>query len=195
MAENTQAQEREIKKTMEKALAFVTEFGRMSAENLEKFTADFCIKASGSGESKPREITKLFDAEGVLLGGRCSATLLWFPLATFNHHHGLSKQAQNVKSRRGTEAKVVEAEAAKLLDSARELTEPAEKLEAFEAYDVEMGKAKAIREQAVTVADFSEEVESFESVDALAGSLGVEVITSKPKAEKEETSEETPPAE
>jgi len=33
----------EIKKTMKEALAFVTDNGNMSAENLELFTANYCI--------------------------------------------------------------------------------------------------------------------------------------------------------
>ena len=184
-----------FKKTMQAPLEFLNSIvGKpFTADMLKKFAADFAVKSAGTtGESKPREITKLFNKAGDLLGGRCSATLLWFALPDFNHHHGLSKQAQNAKSRLNTKAKEVEVEAGKLLESARELTNPTEKLKAFEAYDVEMGKAQAIRNTKITPKDFSEEVTSYESIEDLAKALKVEVITSKPKAEKAETTDDAP---
>jgi len=174
-----------IKKTMVAALAFVTENGNMSAENLAKFTADYCAAKSGSGESKPREIVRLYDADGEILGGRCSSTLLWFAIDNFNKHHGIAKQTQNAKSRLATEAKLVETEAKVLLDEAREVTDAAEKLELFEQYDVKMLEAKEIRSTPVTTEMFTEEVPYFETIEELADDLGVEVITTKPKTEAE----------
>lgn len=176
----------EIKKTMVDALAFVTEHGNMSKENLDLFTSKFCVKASGgNGTSKPRIATKLFSADGQLLGGRCSATGLWFKLEDFNPHHGLSKQAQNVKARNNTAAKEVETNANSILSEARELVNPEDKLEAFERYDDEISKAKSIRETVITPEDFTVEVETFATVEDLAAELGVEVITTKPKVEEE----------
>lgn len=184
---------REIKKTMVQALAAITALKGKPVTDafIETFTNDFCIKAAGSnGESKPREITKLFDKAGELLGGRCSATMLWFALTDFNHHHGLSKQAQNAKSRLNTKAKEIESTATKLLTDARELTNPSEKLAAFEAYDDEMGKAKALRDTKITTKDFTEEVTNYANIEDLAKALKVEVITAKPTKVKEETKED-----
>jgi hypothetical protein len=171
----------EIKKTMLGALAFVTENGNMSEDNLEQFTIDFCVK-SAKGESKPRIATKLFDSEGVLLGGRCSATEKWFPLSDFNHHHGLAKEAQNIKSRFNTEAKTLEGKANGLLDAARDLTDMTEKLAKFEEYDDALAEATEVRNQPVEVENFGEDKHiGCETIDELAIELGVDVITTKPK--------------
>lgn len=173
-----------VKKTMVAALAFVTENGNMSADNLQAFTEQFCYKADDA-VSKPREIVKLFDNTGEVLGRRCSITLKWLDIKEFFKDGSMSKAADKVKAKLYTESKVMEKKAQELLDSARELTDPTEKLAAFEGYDVAMVEAKTHRLQDISGdVEFEDGVETFESIQELAEALGVEVITAKPAVEK-----------
>lgn len=180
----------EIKKTMVEALAFVTEHGNMSAGNLEIFTNEFCVKKDGNGPSKPREFVKLFDAEGEMLGRKCSVTGLWMKADNFFKDGSMCKQADKVKAKLYTESKAMERGAGEKLEAARELTDPTEKLAAYEAYDSEMVSAKEHRLQDISGEVDLTEVTTYETIDDLASALGVEVITSKPKVETEGDEEE-----
>ncbi len=173
---------RTVKKTMVAALAFVTDNGNMSTDNLTAFTEQFCYKAE-EGTSKPREIVKLFDSEGTVLGRRCSVTLLWLPISEFFKDGSMSKAADKVKAKLYGESKAMEKEAQSIRLDAKDLTDPTEKLAAYEAYDDALEAAKAHRLQDITEdVVFPEDTETFESIDELAEALGVEVITEKPKA-------------
>ena len=171
----------EIKKTMVNALAFVTENGNMSADNLEAFTNQFCIKKDGT-VSKPREFVKLFDEVGEVLGRRCSVTKLWFTIDNFFKDGSMCKTADKAKAKLYGESKVMEKEAEALLKEARELEDPMEKLAGFETYDLALVKAREHRLQEVTV----ETEGGVETIEALAEELNVAVITSAPKVEETE---------
>jgi len=181
--------EDKVKKTMVEPTEFLVGLkGKVLTEAvLKEFAEKFGVKASNStGTGKPREATKLFDKDGNLLGGKCRATGLWFKIDDYNHHHGMAKEADNAKNRLNTEAKKIEKEAEKILAETREATDAKEKLALFEKYDAELAKAKAIRDTAVTLKDFTKKVENFETVEDLAKALNVEVITSAPKEETKE---------
>ena len=181
--------EDKAKKTVIPMMEYLAD--KLSDEQLKEFAQKFAIKSSGNtGTGKPREATKLYDKDGNLLGGKCSATGKWFSIENYNHHHGLAKEAQNVKSRLNTEAKKIEAEAEEIRLKAKEADKPADKLALFEKYDAELEKASKIRNKAITVADFAKQVPNFNTVEDLARSLQVEVITTKPKVETSEESEE-----
>jgi hypothetical protein len=180
-----------LKKTMEEPVSFLEGIvGKtLTKELFEKFVNDYAIKTSGNSTGKPREATKLYDKDGNILGGKCRATNLWFAAENFNHHHGLSKEADNVKNRLNTEAKKIEKEAEAILEEARKAENAQDKLKLFEKYDAELAKAKKVRDREITLKDFSKEVPHFATVEDLAKALKVEVITSKPKAEKAEKEE------
>ncbi len=176
---------RTVKKTMEKALEFVTQNGNMSADNLTLFTEQFCYKAE-EGTSKPREIVKLFNEAGAVLGRRCSITLKWLDISEFFKDGSMSKAADKVKAKLYTESKAMEKKAQELRTEAKDLTDPTEKLAAYEAYDDALEDAKAHRLQDISGdVEFDEETEVFDSIDELAEAMGVDVITAKPAVEKE----------
>ncbi len=177
--------ERTVKKTMAKALEFVTANGNMSADNLQAFTEQFCYKAE-EGASKPREIVKLFNETGDVLGRRCSITMKWLDISEFFKDGSMSKAADKIKAKLYTESKAMEKEAQKLRTEAKDLTDPTEKLAAYEAYDDALEEAKAHRLQDISGAVvFDEDTEVFDSIEELADSMGVDVITAKPAVEKE----------
>ena len=181
---------RTVKKTMEKALDFVTQNGNMSADNLQAFTEQFCYKAE-EGVSKPREIVKLFDVDGNVLGRRCSITHKWLEIGEFFKDGSMSKAADKVKAKLYTESKAMEKKAQELRIEAKDLTDPTEKLAAYEAYDEALEDAKTHRLQDISEdVVFDEDTNTFDSIEELAEDLGVDVITEKPKAEKEESESE-----
>jgi len=172
----------EIKKTMVDALAFVTEHGNMSAENLETFTKEFCVaKSRTSGESKPREAVKLYDAEGNVIGRKCSVLHTWLKPEDFNgdiEKMSISREANKVKTtnQRAADAIVREAEAVRL--EANELEDPMEKLAKYEEYDAKIEEARAKKAEPIVIEGLG-----FDTVEELAEDLGVEVITTKASAD------------
>ncbi len=175
-----------IKKTMVAPLEFVKEHGRMSAENLEKFINEFCVPKTDSGSGKPREVVKLFDAEGNVIGRRCSVTHKWLPISEFFKDASFSKAADKVKAKLYAESKKMEKDAQKLLDQARDEADPMKKLELFEEYDDAMVKAREYRNQDVSdQVDFGDTT-TYDTIEELANALNVPVITTKPKEEEGE---------
>jgi len=176
---------RTIKKTMVDALAFVTTNGNMSADNLTQFTKQFCYKADETA-SKPREIVKLFNETGDVIGRRCSITLKWLDISEFFKDGSMSKAADKIKAKLYTESKAMEKKAQELRVEAKDLTDPTEKLAAYEAYDDALEEAKAYRLQDISGdVVFDEDTEVFDSIEELAEAMGVDVITAKPAVEKE----------
>ena len=173
-----------IKKTMVEALAFVTEHGNMSESNLALLTTQFCEPKS-TGTGKPRELVKLFSEAGEMIGRRCSVSKRWLSIDNFFKDVAMCKIVDKMKAKLYTESKAMEKAANEILATARDLTDPAEKLAAFENYDDEMVKAREHRLQTLEL-DL-DEIGGFDTVEELAESMGVEVITSvaKPEAEAE----------
>lgn len=180
----------EIKKTMVDALAFVEKYGNMSKENLETFTNTFCVKSSRSnGESKPREIVRLFDENGNTIARRCSALHVWLPASEFNgdiEKMSISREANKLKTAnlRAAEKLIREGDAIRV--EAKELTDPAEKLEKFEEYDALLEQAKTIKTAPISVEQCPEGFEYYNTVEEVAEALNVPVITEKPAEEVEE---------
>ena len=165
----------EIKKTMVDALAFVTENGRMSKENLALFTEQFCIAKSGATTSTgPREVTILKDANGEQLGRKCTVTGLWFDNSYFSKGTTCVKDADAAKGKLYNESKKMEKDAQSLLDEAKDITDVMEKVAKYEEFDAKLAEAKAYRLTPVTVTD---EMKSggVATIEELAESMGVEV--------------------
>ena len=157
-----------------------------TAEALKTFAHQFAVKsARSSGDGKPREATKLFDADGNMIGARCSATLVWMIGSEFTNMQSISKQGHSLKGALNTKARGIESEANALLVEARDAKTPAEKLAIFEQYDKEMLKAKEVRATGIDAKEFIAGTLTFKTVEELAKHLKVEVITVK--AEDEET--------
>ena len=165
---------KEIKKTMVDALAFITEHGNMSKENLELFTTNYCIAKSG-GSKGPRELTILragSSVEDEILGRKCTITHKFFTIDRFSKNTSCIKEADAVKLKRYNESKKMEKAAQSLLAEARDITDVAEKVAKFEEYDAALAEATEYRK-----ADFDVEFEGgFDTIEDLAASLGVEVI-------------------
>ncbi len=181
-----------IKKTMVDALAFVTEHGNMSAENLELFTNDYCIakgRATASGE--PREIVRLFDEEGNTIGRRCSVFKLWLAPAGFNgdiEKMSISREANKLKTANLRKAEGIVRDAEVIRDEANDLEDPMEKLAKYEEFDAKLEEAKSVKTATISPDDVADGTEDmFETIEELADALGVDVITEKPA---EETTEE-----
>jgi hypothetical protein len=179
-----------IKKTMVDALAFVTENGNMSAENLENFTAQFCVAKSGtSGASTPREATILRDIDGNQLGRKCTVTGLWFDNSYFSKNTSCVKAADAAKGKLYGESKTMEKEAQAILAEAKDIEDMMEKVAKYESYDAKLSEAKEHRLQTVEVTE-EMTANGVETVELLAESMGVEVITTLPaKPAVEETEE------
>jgi len=182
-----------IKKTMAGALAFVTEYGNMSIEDLATFTAEFC-EAKGRSETsgEPREIVRLYDKFGITIARRCSIFKVWLTPDMFNgniENMSVCREANKLKTAnlRKSEAMVRGGEAIRL--EAKELTDIEDKLAKFEEYDAILEDAKTIKSAAIEIDDVPESADElftyFETIEEIAESLGVEVITEKPKAETE----------
>jgi hypothetical protein len=169
----------EIKKTMVEALAFVTENGNMSKDNLELFTSRFCVKASGSTSTGPREITILKDIEGEQLGRKCSVTGLWFSNDSFSKNTTCVKLADAARGKNYTEARAMETDAKSILAEAKELTDIEAKVAKYEEYDAKLAEAQAHRGSEVIVTDEMKEG-GVETIEELAKALGVEVNPVKP---------------
>jgi len=163
-----------IKKTMVDALAFVTEHGNMSADNLELFTNKFCVAKGTTSSTGPREVTILKDIEGVQLGRKCTVTGLWFDNSHFAKGTTCVKKADAAKGKLYAHSKKMEQEAQSLLAEAKDLTDIEEKVAKYEEFDAKLAEAKAYRLQPVEVT--SEMTEGgVESIEELATALGVEV--------------------
>ena len=163
-----------IKKTMVEVLAFVTENGRMSKENLQLFTENFCIAKSGSVSTGPREITILKNIDGEQLGRKCTVTGLWFDNSYFSKGTTCVKDADAAKGKLYNESKKMEKDAQSLLDEAKDITDVMEKVAKYEEYDAKLAEAKVFRLQPVEV---TAEMTSggVETIEELAESMGVEV--------------------
>ena len=177
-----------IKKTMVSALAFVTEHGRMSADNLAKFTADYCI-AKGRGESNgPREVTILKTIEGIQLGRKCTATGLWFDNSHFSKNTTINKPAEKVKVALYHEGKKLEKDAQSILLEAKDIVDVNEKVAKYEEYDAALASAKDIKATFVVTDEMNEG--GVATIEELAQALGVEVNPVKPTEPDAETTEE-----
>ena len=164
-----------IKKTMVEALAFVTEHGNMSKENLALFTNEYCVAKSGTtGSNGPREVTILKDIDGEQIGRKCTVTNLWFDNSYFSKGTTCVKSADTAKGRLYNESKKMEKDAQVLLDEAKDLTDIEDKVAKYEEYDAKLSEAKAHRLQPI---DVTEEMTSggFETIEDLASDMGVEV--------------------
>jgi hypothetical protein len=175
----------EIKKTMVAVLAFVTENGNMSKDNLELFTSKFCVKASGSTGS--REVTILKDIEGEQIGRKCSLTGLWFSNDSFSKNTTCVKLADAARGKRHGDARAMEAAAKSILAEAKELTDIADKVAKYEEYDAKLAEAQAHRGSEVIITDEMKEG-GVETIEELAKALGVEVNPVKPVEPTEEAS-------
>lgn len=163
---------KEIKKTMEAPLAWLE--GKLDAEQLVEFTELFGYKADGSTSTGPREITILKDSEGEMLGRKCTVCGVFFPADRFAKNTTCIKEADGAKGKLYNESKKMEKEAMVILEEAREITDVAEKVAKFEEYDQKLLEAKEYRLQPIEVNP--EWLEgSFETIEELASSLGVEV--------------------
>ena len=168
-----------VKKTMIAALAFVTEHGRMSADNLALFTANYCV-AKGRGESNgPREITILKDIEGVQLGRKCTATNLWFDNTHFSKNTTINKPAEKVKVALYHEGKKLEKDAQSILVEAKDIVDVNEKVAKYEEYDAALASAKDIKATFVVTDEMN--ADGVATIEELAQALGVEVNPVKPE--------------
>jgi len=173
-----------IKKTMVDALAFVTENGNMSQENLDLFTNNFCIAKTGT-VGAPREITILKNVEGEQLGRQCSVTKLWFDNGAFSKNTTCVKAADAAKGKLYSQSKVMERDAQQLLADAKGITDIEEKVAKYEEFDAKLAEAKQHRLQTI---ELTKEMTKggVETIKDLADALGVEV---NPVAETEEDAE------
>jgi len=186
MAQTTQ---KNIKKTMVDVLAFVEKHGKMTPENLELFTNEFCIAKSGSNGSKgPREVTILKDIEGNQLGRKCTATGLWFDNSHFSKNTTINKKAEKLKLSLYHASKKAEKDAQVMLDEAKDITDITEKVAKYEAYDAALVAAKAIRETFAVTDEMKEG--GRETIEALAKALNVEVNPVKDEPADTETTKE-----
>ena len=171
--------EDKVKKTVVPMIDYLA--SKVDTATLKEFVEKFGLKSTTSGQ--PREAVKLFDANGNVLGRRCTVTGKWFPIDRFYKSTTFIKEADKLKQKYYAEGQKIKKEAEKLLKKAREEEDPAKKLELFEQYDAQIEKAKEIANK-----DVSGEVEfegGFDTIEDLAKSLGVEVITSAPKESSE----------
>jgi hypothetical protein len=167
----------EIKKTMEKPLAFLVglEGKKVTAEMIEQFTTQFCYKADGTSNG-PREVTILRvdmnDANSEVLGRKCTVVGRFFPINRFAKNTSCIKEADGAKGKLYNESKAMEKDAQVLLDEARECVEAVDKIAKFEAYDAQLQLAADHRKQPIEVQP--EWLEgSFETIEELAASLGL----------------------
>ena len=176
-------EDNKAKTSMASALEFLNSLKGKQINNdlLTQFATKFATKTTrtSSGEGKPREATKLYDKAGNLIGGKCRATGQWFKAEVYNFHHGLSKEADKLNNRLNAEARKIEEEAKKLLDSARDEENAQEKLKLFEKYDNELNRAKQVKQREIKIEHFESKIENFDTVEKLAKNLQVEVITTK----------------
>lgn len=186
---------REIKKTMVLALAAITalEGKEVTAAFINSFTEDFCVKSSRTGASEPRESVKLFDNEGGVIGRRCSVLKVWLAPNQFNGdvaRMSISREANKVKTANLREAEKLIKTGDVIRLEAKELTDPSEKLAKFEEYDIILEQAQAIKSKEITIDDVNpaDDIDFiyFDTPDALAEDLGVDVILEAPKKEAEQ---------
>jgi hypothetical protein len=165
-----------IKKTMVAVLAFVTENGNMSKDNLAKFTNEFCVSKSSNESTGPREITILKDNAGNMLGRKCTITGLWFEAERFSKGTTCVKEADAARVKQYNESKKMEKEALSILDEAKEITDVMEKVAKYEEYDTKLAEAKVFRTQPIAVTDVMTEG-GFATIEELATAMGVELPT------------------
>jgi len=168
-----------IKKTMQEPLAFIKEHGNLSKENLEKFITRYCIPKTGSTSSSPREATILRDNEGNILGRKCTVTNLWFAADKFSKGTTSNKLADAAKGKLYNESKKIEKNAQSLLNEAKDIADIQEKVAKYEEYDAKLAEAKALRLQKPEITPEMTEG-GFETIEQLAESLNVPVITTLP---------------
>ena len=178
----------EIKKTMVEALAFVTDHGNMSKENLDLFTNKFCVKASRStGTGAPRESVKLFDVDGNVIARRCSVSHKWLLPESFNgdiSKMSISREANKIKVANIRKGEATEKLSREVMLEARGLTDVEEKLAKFEEADALIEQARNEKTAPIEVV-YADDVTVCDTIEEIAEVLGVEVITSAPKAETE----------
>lgn len=169
------SQNKEIKKTMEAPIAALTLLvgSKFTEEKLQDFINQFGYKSEGTtGSTSPREITILKDAEGNVLGRKCTVLGSFFKVDRFSKGATMVKEVEAVKAKLYTESKKMEKDAGSLLDEARTLTDAGEKVAKYEEYDQKLVEAKNHRNQTITI----ESIEGgFATIEDLAKNLGVEV--------------------
>ena len=175
--------QKEIKKTMEAPIAALTLLvgSKFTEEKLQDFINQFGYKSEGTTTSGPREITILKDAEGNVLGRKCTVLGSFFKVDRFSKGATMVKEVEAVKAKLYTESKKMEKDAGALLDEARTLTDAGEKVAKYEEYDQKLVEAKNHRNQPVTIENIDG---GFATIEELAKDLGVEVNPS-PVAETE----------
>ena len=174
--------QKEIKKTMEAPIAALKLLvgSKFTEEKLQDFINQFGYKSEGTTTSGPREITILKDAEGNVLGRKCTVLGSFFKVDRFSKGATMVKEVEAVKAKLYTESKKMEKDAGALLDEARTLTDAGEKVAKYEEYDQKLVEAKNHRNQTVTI----ENIEGgFATIEDLAKDLGVEVNPTQTEAE------------
>ncbi len=167
---------KEIKKTMVAPLAWLA--GVLTAEQLEDFTNQFGYTSTGTTVATgPKEVTILRVGDDVL-GRKCTVTGLFFEIARFSKNTTCIKEADAAKGKLYNESKKMEEAAKAILEEARTIEDVEEKVAKFEEYDVALQNAKAHRLQPVVV-DPEWLVEGFETIEALAEHLGVELTAAE----------------
>lgn len=163
---------REIKKTMVAPLAFLA--GVLTSEQLEEFTNKFGYASTGTTASTgPREVTILRLGDDVL-GRKCTVTGLFYDIERFSKNTTCIKEADAAKGKLYNESKKMEEAAKSILEEARTLEDIEEKVAKFEEYDSALQEAKNFRAQPVEIVE-DWLVDGFETIEALAEHLGVEM--------------------
>lgn len=168
------SQNKEIKKTMEAPIAALALLvgSKFTQEKLDDFINQFGYKAEGTVATGPRESTVLKDAEGNVLGRKCTVEGSFFTIGRFSKGATMVKEVEALKAKLYAESKKMEKDASALLDEARTLTDAGEKVAKYEEYDQKLVEARNHRNQPVTV----EGIEGgFATIEDLAKDLGVEV--------------------
>lgn len=163
---------KEIKKTMEAPIAFLT--GVLAEDKLNEFVELFGYKSSRAASTGPKEIVILKDAEGNMLGRKCTVTNAFYPAEQFSKGTTCIKPADAARGARHAEARKALKDAESILEDAREITDIEEKVAKFEEYDKAVQDANALRSAEVEI-DPEWLDGSFATIEELAADLGVEV--------------------
>lgn len=163
---------REVKKTMVAPLAWLA--GVLTTEQLGEFTEKFGYPSTGTTVSTgPREVTILRIGDDVL-GRKCTVTGLFYDIARFSKNTTCIKEADAAKGKLYNESKKMEDNAKSILDEARTIEDIEDKVAKFEEYDMALQDAKNFRAQPVEIVE-DWLVDGFETIEALAEHLGVEI--------------------
>jgi hypothetical protein len=170
-----------LKKTMVPLAVLLIAGGAAKLSNWDDIVKEMQPKGDVSS-GQPREVTILKDIEGIMLGRKCSITSAWFVADRFFKSGTVIKEADAAKNKLYSESKAMEKKAGELLVEARDITDANDKIAKFEEYDLKLEEAKEYRATPVEI-DAKWMDGSFESIEALADSLKVEINPVKPEPE------------